>query len=132
MSSAGGSFSHPGGVVTDAAAPPALPDYALSAAAKIVSRDKRDADGAVWSPVSPPEGGFGFGFNGPPITGLSRSATSTTATSFMPPPTPGGAGSSAGANGGGNWYQSEAAMIHQQISDVANKRISTLDYLRKA
>ncbi|PNY28221.1 Uncharacterized protein TCAP_01863, partial [Tolypocladium capitatum] len=31
-----------------------------------------------------------------------------------------------------NWQPSEASFIHQQITDVATKRISTLDYLRKA
>ena len=30
------------------------------------------------------------------------------------------------------YLQNENNLIHQQISDVANKRINTLDYLRKA
>ena len=43
---------------------------------------------------------------------------------MMPPPTP--------LSGPGMWQPSEAGAIHQHIADVANKRISTLDYLRKA
>jgi hypothetical protein len=29
------------------------------------------------------------------------------------------------------WQQSEAGVAHQQITEVANKRIATLEYLRK-
>lgn len=134
-SSTGGAPSH--AVVTDATAPPALPDYALAAAAKIVPRDRdrdRDRDRAgssaapdasepLMSPASP-EASFS--------RVLSRTATSMTAQGMMmpPPPTP-GPGAPPGSSG--SMYQrSEASMMFQQMTDLANKRISTLDYLRKA
>lgn len=59
------------------------------------------------------------------------SRTNTGAGSYFPPPTP-GVPSSLNGTAASTWQQSEASMIHQQITDVANKRISTLDYLRKA
>ncbi|EFY91186.1 hypothetical protein MAC_02857 [Metarhizium acridum CQMa 102] len=118
--------SNPNAIVTDAAAPPALPDYALPAAAKVQSRDRRDmgsVDDGVRSPVSPTGGSSGL---------ASMSRTNTGAGSYFPPPTPVGVPSSLNGAAAGTWQQSEASMIHQQITDVANKRISTLDYLRKA
>ena len=42
---------------------------------------------------------------------------------------PGGA---VGAGVGMMWPSTEVGVVHQQITDLANKRISTLDYLRKA
>ncbi|KAK5992116.1 hypothetical protein PT974_05514 [Cladobotryum mycophilum] len=116
------SSSH--GIVTDANAPPALPDYALAAAAKIVIRDKdkdrnregRDAIEGPWSPISPKD------------TGYMLSRSNTGATVHMAPLTP------VGTNGGngGQLQPSESTLIHQQITELAQKRISTLDYLRRA
>lgn len=118
-----GSSGTSNAIVTDAAAPPALPDYALPAAAKVQSRERRDGAGGgdhvVRSPVSP-DGGFFGSLPARPTT------SSGNATAFLPPATPFmSAGSSV-------WQPSEASVIHQQITDVASKRISTLDYLRKA
>ncbi|KID97573.1 hypothetical protein MAJ_06445, partial [Metarhizium majus ARSEF 297] len=118
--------SNPNAIVTDATAPPALPDYALPAAAKLRSRDRRDVgsvDDGVQSPVSPTGDSSGL---------ASMSRTNTGAGSYFPPPTPVGVPSSLNGTAASTWQQSEASMIHQQITDVANKRISTLDYLRKA
>lgn len=102
-------------VVTDATAPPALPDYALSAAAKVTPRD-RDAD-PIRSPASPDS----FGRM------LSRTATAPTSQLPPPPPTPVG-----GSNGGSFWQPNDVGVVHQQITDLANKRIATLEYLRRA
>jgi len=109
--------------VTDAAAPPALPDYALSAAAKIApSRDAADPSALpLRSPASPPDGGF--------ARMLSRTATSASANMPPPPPTP-----VEGRNGGGGstfWQPNDIGVVHQQIVQLANKRIATLDYLRR-
>jgi hypothetical protein len=103
-----GSTATSNAIITDAAAPPALPEYALPAAAKVQSRElnRRDGGGVddgIRSPVSPTGGSSGFG-------SMSRANTG-------PPPM---------------WQPSEASSIHQQITEVAGKRISTLDYLRMA
>lgn len=139
-----GSVAVANAVVTDAAAPPALPDYALPAAAKVQQQQiqlqqqqqqqqqAREArrelgsvdDSGVRSPGSP----TGTVFTGGGI--MSRTATSTTLGQMMPPPPPTPLGISHGA--GGTWQQSEASVIYQQITEVASKRIATLDYLRKA
>lgn len=109
-------------VVTDTAAPPALPDYALSAAARVASREQLPD-----VPASPVIGGpDAF----PPRAMLSRSGTSNTINMMPPPPTPMGGGSS--TNGTSFWQPTDAGVVHQQITDLANKRIATLEYLRKA
>lgn len=118
--------------VTDSSVPPALPDYALPTAAKVQQV-------LVTSPQ----------MNMPSRT-LTTTTTNTStppaAPAFMPPPTPlalngGGASSSvtsaaavavASSSSSSIWQPSEATMIHQQITELATKRISTLDYLRKA
>lgn len=120
-SSATGSTSS--AIVTDAAAPPALPDYALSAAAKVApSRDAADPSPLpLRSPASPPDGGF--------ARMLSRTATSASTNMPPPPPTP-----VEGRNGGGGgtfWQPNDIGVVHQQIVELANKRIATLDYLRR-
>ncbi|KAM3452634.1 hypothetical protein MY3296_004372 [Beauveria thailandica] len=101
-------------VMTDDSVPPALPDYALAAAAKIAPRDGRDL---VRSPISP---------DSAPFSAISRSTTSTAF--MMPQQTP----STATGISPTQWRQSEVAMMHQQIIEAAQKRISTLSYLRKA
>lgn len=103
-------------VMTDDSAPPALPDYALAAAVKITPRDGRDP---VRSPISPD--------GAAPVSSVGR-AVSGTAFMMPPPQTP----STATGVSPTQWRQSEAAMMHQQIIEAAQKRISTLNYLRKA
>ncbi|ATY59025.1 hypothetical protein CCM_09553 [Cordyceps militaris CM01] len=98
-------------VMTDDSAPPALPEYALAAAAKIAPRDP------VRTPISP-EGGI--------VSAMGRPATSHTF--MLPPQTP----STAMGVSPTQWRQSEVAMMHQQIIEAAQKRMSTLNYLRKA
>lgn len=114
-------------IVTDATAPPALPYYALAAAAKVASQQAREHDviqsgEALKSPTFPEVPGDGWG---PRM--LSRTTTNTS-NGERPPTTPGGSL----APGTGFWAQHEAQVVHQQVVDLANKRINFLDYLRKA
>ncbi|KAL0943002.1 uncharacterized protein CTRU02_200888 [Colletotrichum truncatum] len=99
-------------VVTDRNVPPALPDFALAAAAKIT----RDTDN-IQSPAS------GDSFS----KMLSRSHTGSTslAADRLQPPLP-------SATHPNMWQSSESVVLHMQMQEIANKRISTLDYIRKA
>ncbi|KAF3073529.1 hypothetical protein CFAM422_004463 [Trichoderma lentiforme] len=126
---------------TDTGAP-AVPDLAqaLAAAAKIVSKDsaikdkerekerekerdqekdsRRDAIEGPRVPFSPPEPSM-----------ISRAAT--VAAMVPPPATPVEARPGMSST---MWAlaQGEAHVLHQQITETAQKRVSTLDYLRKA
>ena len=91
--------------MTDSSAPPALPDYALSAAAKVT----REGDA--------PGSGSGDGF--PRL--LGRTATTPTFSSSGTPAPP-----------AGHVWQGEAAVMHKNMREIARKRIYTLDYYRKA
>ncbi|KAJ0119283.1 hypothetical protein J7T55_013520 [Diaporthe amygdali] len=110
-------------VLTNRGNPPALPDFALSAAAKL----SRETD-VFTSPSSAAKtsmdisGGYIQTSNS---RMLSRSGTTPvngfpSGGGMMPPP------QSAGG------MQNESNMVHQHIHEMANKRISTLEYLRKA
>ncbi|KAJ4267169.1 hypothetical protein NW762_003270 [Fusarium torreyae] len=118
----GSSFGNgPNAYVTDAAAPPALPDYALSAAAKVTAR-----------PDIP--GGEATAHHPTPSTDsqmLSRSATGST-TLHGVPSTPMGIMPNGSVGTAGMWQQNEASIMHHHVTELANKRISTLEYLRKA
>lgn len=99
-------------VVTDRNVPPALPDFALAAAAKIT----RDADN-IQSPASADS------FS----KMLSRTHTGSASLApdrLQPPP--------ASATHPNMWQSSESVVLHMQMQEIANKRISTLDYIRKA
>ena len=108
----------PNAYVTDATAPPALPEYALAAAAKISPRP--DLAEGHHLPQAPDLG----------IQMLNRTATGSTIHLG------GGMASHGTSNGApgttGVWQQSEVSIMHQHVTELANKRISTLDYLRKA
>ncbi|KAF5579766.1 hypothetical protein FPCIR_10960 [Fusarium pseudocircinatum] len=113
----GSSFGNgPNAFVTDATAPPALPDYALSAAAKVAPRP----DGVeATAPVE--------------VQMLSRSATgSTTLHGGIVPNTPIGIMPNGAVGTAGMWQQNEAGIMHHHVTELANKRIATLEYLRKA
>ncbi|KAF4443688.1 hypothetical protein FACUT_1113 [Fusarium acutatum] len=112
----GSSFGNgPNAFVTDATAPPALPDYALSAAAKVAPRP----DGVEAAPVE--------------VQMLSRSATgSTTLHGGIVPNTPIGIMPNGAVGTAGMWQQNEAGIMHHHVTELANKRIATLEYLRKA
>ncbi|KAI1133336.1 hypothetical protein F5Y10DRAFT_228771 [Nemania abortiva] len=109
-----------GQIVTDATAPPALPDYALAAAAKI----SKDAD-AVVSPssvdsfskmisrtMSAPANGLYQTMSG--VSGATAVGAATSPKSSVPT------------------LPTESPSLYSHILDVANKRISTLDYLRRS
>ncbi|TRX93361.1 hypothetical protein FHL15_005636 [Xylaria flabelliformis] len=119
-STANGGGSGGGQIITDATVPPALPDYALAAAAKI----SKDVD-AVVSPtsvdsftkmisrtMSAPSNGLYQTMSG--ISGASVPTTTTSPQSSVP------------------MLPTEMPSLYNHIQDVSNKRISTLDYLRKA
>ncbi|KAH7259496.1 uncharacterized protein BKA55DRAFT_639538 [Fusarium redolens] len=113
----GSSFGNgPNAFVTDATAPPALPDYALSAAAKVAPRpDGVDSSAPVEAQM------------------LSRSATgSTTLYGGIVPNTPMGIMPNGAVGTSGMWQQNEAGIMHHHVTELANKRIATLEYLRKA
>ncbi|KAF5012135.1 hypothetical protein FDECE_1784 [Fusarium decemcellulare] len=127
----GSSFGNgPNAYVTDATAPPALPDYALAAAAKVTPRADivRDAEAAAHHHHQQPP-------SADPNAAQMLSRTATGSTIHMGGP-PSHGSSSILPNGltnvGGMWQQNEATIMHQHVTDLANKRISTLDYLRKA
>jgi hypothetical protein len=121
-------------VVIDNGQPPALPDFALSSAAKL-SSSRDNADG--FTPrTSTAKSSFdtarsyfqpSSSSNNNNAKMLSRTGTAgATVTGFpstvgmMAPSQP-----SAGPSG-------EYNLMHQHIQELANKRISTLEYLRKA
>ncbi|RYP35558.1 hypothetical protein DL768_010992 [Monosporascus sp. mg162] len=102
---------------TDASAPPAIPDFALAAAAKL----PRDTD-AVLTPTTTTTDPLAKATSGrtAPAPAIAMNGLNAAATS--PPIIQTGQGSSAEA----------AIAVYQHIHELANKRISTLDYLRKA
>ncbi|KAH6604466.1 hypothetical protein Trco_006173, partial [Trichoderma cornu-damae] len=120
----------------DASAPPALPEFAqaLAAAAKIVAKDgggkekdkekdkdkdreRRDAVEGPWAPLSSPDA----------AAMIPRAAVMTAMAPATPVESRPGMSSTMWA-----LAQSEAHVVHQQMTETAQKRISTLDYLRKA
>ncbi|KAI0018724.1 hypothetical protein F4780DRAFT_501439 [Xylariomycetidae sp. FL0641] len=104
-------------IVTDAATPPALPDYAVAAAT--AAKLAKEADTQP-SPASVDSFSKMMGRTAAtPTNGFYNTVAQTTTsppllqTGLPLPPT-------------------ESPSLHQHIHDLANKRISTLDYLRKA
>ncbi|KAK8071178.1 hypothetical protein PG997_011381 [Apiospora hydei] len=107
--------------IVDDTAPPALPEHALANAAKF---SKEYENTAAPSPAS--------------VDSFSRMLSRSTAptsngysNAALSPPPPMERGGSVSAQGGLG-PQSESSIIFQHIQEIANKRISTLDYLRKA
>lgn len=96
-------------VVTDKAVPPALPDFALQlAAAAKLSRETP----VIQSPASADSFSKMLNRTAPtPVNGFSQLAPPAPVVPGQPP---------------------EAGMVHQHIHELSSKRISTLDYLRKA
>ncbi|KAM0256613.1 hypothetical protein ACHAQJ_004900 [Trichoderma viride] len=120
---AASSSSHNSGAVTDASAPPALPDYALAAAAKIVAKDgnNKDKDKERRDAI---EGPWTTDLAGAMIP---RAGTMTSMTPATPVEVRPGMTSTMWA-----MAQGESHLLHQQVTETAQKRMSTLDYLRKA
>ncbi len=117
--------SAPSAAESSRAAVPPLPDFALAARLVVPSRD----DVAVASPASVDSFSRMLSRTAPaPANGYMSSTTQ-----LVPPQAPAGAAAAAAAAAAaGQGGQSESSMVHQHIQEMANKRISTLDYLRKA
>lgn len=107
-----------GQVVTDDARPPALPDFALAAAAKLA----RENEVAVYSPSSVDSFSRMLSRTAPNSANGYGNMTGVTSASVSQP--------SAGLPVGS--LPQESNIIYQHVQEITNKRISTLDYLRKA
>lgn len=152
-SSSSSSASNSNTVFTDDSSPPALPHFALASAAKL-SRDNDSFPSSSTTsssvPVRSNSGSYtttsssrkksshdssnnkksysmdsAGGYLQPGGRALNRAGTlpvngyATSGAGMMPPPSAAG-------------LQGESSMVHQHITEMANKRISTLEYLRKA
>ncbi|KAK8877473.1 WD domain-containing protein [Apiospora arundinis] len=108
----------------DDGAPPALPEHALANAAKFSKEYSEtttaaqnsspasvDSFSRMLSRTAPTSNGFGAAVASPPLPTERTGSISTQ---------------------GGLGPQNESSIIYQHIQEIANKRISTLDYLRKA
>lgn len=148
-SSSSSSASNSNTIFTDDSSPPALPDFAIASAAKLSRDPSRDTDGLPSSsspvPARSYSGSYGSSNKKPNDSpkkktnsmdsagpymqsggrALNRAGTlpvngyGTAGGGMMPPPSAAG-------------LQGESSMVHQHITEMANKRISTLEYLRKA
>jgi hypothetical protein len=108
-----------GQFVTDDARPPALPDFALATYAKLA----KENEVAVQSPASVDSWSKMLSRTAPSAaTGYGNNMAGVAPTSFAPQQ-PGLPGAS---------LPQESTIIYQHVQEIANKRISTLDYLRKA
>ncbi|KAI1434306.1 hypothetical protein GGR50DRAFT_414160 [Xylaria sp. CBS 124048] len=136
-SNGGGAGSSGGGqIITDATAPPALPNYVLAAAAKI-SKDKdkdkdkekeKDKDKDTDAVVSP---STFESISRMAVRSMSISAAHSSAL-FQ---TMAGAPNSSSVTSPQSvtpTLPTEAPSLFSHVQELANKRISTLDYLRKA
>ncbi|KAM7188297.1 hypothetical protein V8F33_010734 [Rhypophila sp. PSN 637] len=103
-------------VVTDSDPVPPIPDFDFGLVQTATAKLSRETE-IIQSPASADSFSRMLSRTAPtPVNGYSVASTSQLAPPAMV--------------GGGQ--QSELSMIHQHIQEMANKRISTLDYLRKA
>ncbi|KAK7917338.1 hypothetical protein PG985_010946 [Apiospora marii] len=109
-----------GQIIVDDTAPPALPEHALANAAKY---SKEYEITTAPSPASVDSFSRMLSRTAPTSNGYNNAVTS--------PPMPTERHGSVSAQGGLG-PQNESNIIFQHIQEIANKRISTLDYLRKA
>ena len=63
---------------------------------------------------------------------LSRSATGSTTLHGGVPSTPLGFMPNGAVGTAGMWQQNEASIMYHHVTELADKRIATLEYLRKA
>lgn len=102
-------------VVTDNNPVPPLPDFDFGLVRVATAKLSRETE-TIQSPASADSFSRMLSRTAPtPVNGYSIASTGQLA----PPAMVGG-------------QQSEMSLIHQHIQEIANKRISTLDYLRKA
>ncbi|KAK7751879.1 hypothetical protein SLS62_006180 [Diatrype stigma] len=118
----GGDRSHH--IKTDASTPPAIPDFALAQAA--AAKLSKETEAVVISPTTANANSTD-----------NRTTSSSGRNALMSSATMNGHYSSATSPptippGPGLPIESSSFSVHQHIHDLANKRISTLDYLRKA
>ncbi|KAI1172740.1 hypothetical protein F4777DRAFT_489753 [Nemania sp. FL0916] len=99
-------------IITDATVPPALPDYALAAAAKV----PKDADGLV----------------SPTVDSFAKMISRTMSAPSKPPLYPADDAEMIYHSGVPTLPPPGTPTLYGHVQDVANKRISTLDYLRKS
>lgn len=109
---------------TDGGNPPALPDFAAATAAKYT----KEYENAKESPASADSFSRMLSRTAPTSNGHHPATT---------PPLPSDGRASVSAQGGlapplPSQPQPEGSVVYQHIQEIANKRISTLDYLRKA
>ncbi|KAK4191476.1 hypothetical protein QBC35DRAFT_14169 [Podospora australis] len=105
---------------------PPLPELTLTAAA--LSKLSKQTEAIVHSPTSAEFSRMAPGSR-------SNAPTPVNGQQLAPPPVLHGSGiaASVGLNGAGAGNsQNESTIVHHHIQEMANKRISTLDYLRKA
>ncbi|KAI1820170.1 hypothetical protein F4861DRAFT_79236 [Xylaria intraflava] len=131
-SSTGSNGGGPGGggggqIITDATAPPALPDYALAAAAKISKEKDKDPDALV-SPSSPSP----YSLSRMATRSMSISTTHSNGMFHTMAGVSGAAGPFITSPQSGAPMPTESPSLYTHIQEIANKRISTLGYLRKA
>lgn len=109
-----------GQIIVDDNAPPALPEHALANAAKYSKEYENtaaplpasvDSFSRMLSRTAPISNGYNNGVTSPPMPTERHGSISAQ---------------------GGLGPQNESNIIYQHIQEIANKRISTLDYLRKA
>lgn len=110
-----------GPFVTDNSVPPALPDFAIAAAAKVSNNGYNNDIAPSRSPVTGDFGGIGMS-RMPSRGNLGPSGGEG----------PGSVSSSQAMQVPNQTSDSAATAVHAHISETASKRISTLDYLRKA
>lgn len=102
-------------LVTDSTPVPPLPDFDFGLTQAATAKLSRETE-TIRSPASVDSFSRMLSRTAPtPVNGYSAASTAQLA----PPAVVGG-------------QPSELSMIHQHIQEMANKRISTLDYLRKA
>lgn len=104
--------------MTDDARPPALPDFALAVAARLA----KDNEVAVLSPASGDSFSRMMSRTAHNPGGSYGAMTGVTSAPFAQ----GQGGLPTGS------LPQESSIIYQHVQEMANKRISTLDYLRKA
>ncbi|CAI4215275.1 unnamed protein product [Parascedosporium putredinis] len=94
---------------SNSAAPPALPDFALAAAAKL----SRETEAIAMTPGTGDNFSRILGRTAPTSAGFNTGGLTP-----VPPP--------------GQQWQGEGAVMHRNMREIARKRMYTLDYLRKA
>lgn len=120
-SSTNSNYQHDNHVKTDASAPPAIPSELVLSA-----KSPKDSE-TVISPLPPSTSTINSNNNNNSNGGRSTSSAQTAMNGYSgatSPPTI--------QTGPGNPGESSSFTVHQHIHELANKRISTLDYLRKA